>query len=68
MADEYRVLEILDAASNYEKEVGRLDENSKGIGRSWGWAGNTNKAAGKKWPQSQRRKDSLHDVETKTLF
>ena len=29
--DEQHVLDILEAALDYEKEVGRLDENSKGI-------------------------------------
>ena len=55
--DEQRVLDILEAASDYEKEVGRLDENSKGIVKKLReWAGETNKVPGQK---RQRRKDSL---------
>ena len=47
--DEQRVLDILEAASDYEKEVGRLDENSKGIvEKLQEWAGGMNKPAGQK--------------------
>ena len=63
-----RVLDALEAASDYEKEIGRLDENSKGIVKKLQeWAGDTNKAPSKK---RQRRKNSLllHDAETKTVF
>ena len=60
--DEQRVLDTLEAASDYEKEIGRLDENSKGIVKKLQeWAGDTNKAPSKK---RQRRKNSLllHDA------
>ena len=43
--DEQRVLDILEAASDYEKEIGRLDGKSKGIVKLREWAGDTNKAA-----------------------
>ena len=47
--DEQHVLDILEAASDYEKEVGRLDENSKGILKKLqDWAGDMNKPAGQK--------------------
>ena len=62
--DEQRDLDALEAASDYEKEIGRLDENSKGIVKKLQeWAGDTNKAPSKK---RQRRKNSLllHDAAT----
>ena len=66
--DEQRVLDALEAASDYKKEIGRLDENSKGIVKKLQeWAGDTNKVPSKK---RQCRKNSLllHDAETKTVF
>ena len=66
--DEQRVLDILEAASDYEKEVGRLDANSKGIVKKlWEWAGDTSKVAG----QKHQHKDgslAVRDAETKTFF
>ena len=57
MVDEQRVLDTLEAASDYEREVGRLDENSKGIVKKLReWAGDTSIVAGQK---RQRKKDSL---------
>lgn len=54
--DEQRVLDILEAASDYEKEVGGLDANSKGIVKKLQeWAGDTSKVAG----QKRQRKDPL---------
>ena len=48
MVDDQRVLDILEAASDYEKDIGRLNENLKGIVKKLReWAGDTNKAAGK---------------------
>ena len=49
MVDEQRVLDILEAASDYEKDIGRLNENLKGIVKKLReWAGDTNMAA-RKW-------------------
>lgn len=55
--DEQRVLDILEAASDYEKEVEKLDANSKGIVKKLReWAGDTNKVASLK---RQRREGFL---------
>jgi len=47
--DEQRVLDTLEAASDYERGVGRLDENGKAIVRKLReWAGDLAKVAGSK--------------------
>ena len=67
-ADEQCVLDILEAASDYEKEVGKLDANSKGIVKKlWEWAGDMSKVAGQK-RQCKDGSLAVHDAETKTFF
>ena len=47
--DEQCVLDILEAASDYKKEVGKFDEHLKGIVEKLReWAGDTSKIAGQK--------------------
>ena len=66
--DEQHVLDILEAASDYEKEVGRLDANSKGIVKKLReWAGDTSKVAGQK-RQCKDGSLAVRDAETKTFL
>jgi hypothetical protein len=65
-----RVLDILEPASDYEKEVGRLDENSKGIVKKLQeWAGDSDmnnlKPAGQK---RKRTKGSLLCMMQKIIY